>query len=151
MRAARIAALVSTIGATPAFAADAVKVGDYELYREADVLADNACQNIAVETLSQQAEGLKSLEFSLPTFWTSLIKGVRFFTYSDVVVRSDHGNTKATVVCVLAPEQNVVVEIAFAFDNKGLAGFKSVINKPRSESYRSSFVMQTPTQITGAK
>jgi hypothetical protein len=135
----------------PAFSAEAVKVGGYEFNQPADVLADNACQAIAADKLSNQAEGLTALEFTMPTYWDSLIKGVRFFTYSNVVARSDYGDTNATVVCALAPDQNVVVEIAFVFDDKGLAGFKSFLNKPRSESYRLSHVMQTPTQITGTK
>jgi len=151
MRNFTFALLVSLGVAAPAFSAEAVKVGGYEFNQPADVLADNSCQAIAVEELAKQAEGLTALEFSMPTFWNSLIKGVRFFTYSNVVVRSDYGDTNATVVCALAPDQNVVIEIATVFDGKGLAGFKSFLNKPRSESYRSSHVMQTPTPITGTK
>ena len=143
---AAILGAATLFGAGQTAAQTITQVEDYTLFDESTVAADTACQQNAARNLGRVAEGFNEMQVPQPRFWDSNITGIRVFTYSNVKLLSDHGSFDADIVCITAPERKAIVEIAMSFEGKGMAGFRSITSKPRSESFRRSTVFQTVTE-----
>ena len=143
---AAILGAATLFGAGQTAAQTITQVDDYTLFDQSAVAADLACQQNTARNLGRVAEGFNEMQVPQPQFWDSNITGIRVFTYSNVKLLSDHGDFVADIVCITAPERKAVVEVAMSFDGKGMAGFKSITSKPRSETFRQSTVFQTVTE-----
>ncbi|MEP3295790.1 MAG: hypothetical protein ABJO27_04785 [Pseudoruegeria sp.] len=132
-------------------AQDILNLDGYKFYDPSVTILDESCKSIAVANLGKQAEGLQTVGFGMPANWDSLFEGVHFFSYGNVSFKSTAGDVTGSMLCAVIPAKNTIVEMAFNFDGRGLAGFRSITSKPRNESYRTSHIIQTPTQSSGTE
>ncbi|UWQ03984.1 hypothetical protein [Aliiroseovarius crassostreae] len=134
-----------------AWAQDVVAKEPYEFFQKPTIEADRACQNLMFSTLSDNVEGFSRIEISTPQYWDSNVQGGRMFVYANTAFRSETGDATGQVFCLTLPQKNLIVEIAYIFDGKGLAGFGTLPGLPKNNTYRTMHVMMTPTQYEGTE